>query len=292
METEKTIEILGIQMYNGDIRSIVDHVTRAVNGNNTRKNLCISATGAHGIVHAKKSPAFEELLNGFYVNLPDGTPAVWVGRLKQARTIRRCYGPDFFAEMMRYSSDKKINHFLCGGSEGVAEELERACRNNFNNHNVVGAYCPPFKKAEEYDYKKIAEQINQSGADVVWIGISTPKQEEFARRISEYTDVYFLATVGAAFDFHVGKVRQAPVWMQKSGLEWFFRLCTEPGRLYKRYFEIVPKFLIYSVADLSRFYFRNLLTTHSEPGKSDSLKINRPKKDHPSQIRNENQQDT
>lgn len=267
METDKTIDILGIQMYNGDIRSVIDHVMRIIIDNESRKNRCISATGAHGIIHAKKNPAFKKLLNGFYINLPDGIPAVWLGRLKRAGAIRRCYGPDFFAEMMRSSADEEIKHFLCGGGEGVAEKLKIACRKKFNNNNIVGTYCPPYKKAKEYDYKEIAGKIDQSGADFVWIGIGTPKQEEFARRLSEYTNVHFFATVGAAFDFHIGKVRQAPPWMQKSGLEWFFRLCTEPARLYKRYFEVVPKFLIYSVIDLSRFYYRNIFTNKNRTEK-------------------------
>lgn len=257
MTDDKTIEILGIRIYAGDIESFVNHVKEVITESHSRENRCISATGAHGIITAKKNPVFRSVLNEFYANLPDGMPGVWVGRLKSAKKIKRCYGPDFFAAMMHSSSKRDIKHFLCGGAEGVAEQLKQACEKKFNNRNIVGTYCPPFKKVKEYDYQAIAQQINASGADIVWVGISTPKQEQFAYRLSEYTDVHFLATVGAAFDFHIGRVRQAPGWMQKLGLEWFFRLSVEPGRLYKRYFEIVPKFVFYSVIDVTLFYFRN-----------------------------------
>lgn len=250
MRSDSYIDVIGVRMYNKDLDSSVDHVVRTVLEMNTGSNHCISATGAHGIVNSKKDPSFKELLNSFYMNLPDGMPGVWVGRLKGAKEMRRCYGPDFFAGVMRASADKDIKHFLCGGKEGVAEKLKLSCLHKFGNKNVVGTYCPPFKPVDEFDYPAIAEKINQSGADIVWVGISTPKQEQFAKQLSQYTNVHFLATVGAAFDFYIGNVKQAPKWMQNTGLEWFFRLITEPRRLHKRYMEIVPKFLVYAAVDV------------------------------------------
>lgn len=237
--------------------SIKDAVKEIIEGcTNQQNNFCISATGAHGIITAKKNPDFKELLNSFYLNLPDGKPGVWVGRLKGAKQMERCYGPDFFAACMKESADKDIKHFLCGGKDGVADKLKKACETKFGNQNIGGTFCPPFKKVDEYDYKGIADRINESGADIVWIGISTPKQEQFAWRLSKYTNVHFLITVGAAFDFHIGKVRQAPSWMQKAGLEWLFRFIMEPKRLWKRYLEIVPLFLYYSTLDLIKWKFK------------------------------------
>lgn len=104
--------------------------------------------------------------------------------------------------------------------------------------------------------KRLQKKINQSGTDVVWVGISTPKQEKFAYHLSGYCNVHYLITVGAAFDFHIGNVKQAPHWMQQAGLEWFFRLAAEPKRLYKRYLEIVPKFLFYATADLMSHHIK------------------------------------
>lgn len=250
MRDDYIIEILGIQMYNRDLDTFVNHALEITSGEQPRENRCISATGAHGIIHAKKNEVFREILNSFYSNLPDGMPGVWVGRGKGAKEMKRCYGPDLFAKFMQKSAKSDAGHFLCGGKEGVAEKLKKACATKFGNQNIVGTYCPPFKKIDEYDYEMIAEQINKSKADVVWIGISTPKQEKFAKRLSEHTDVHFLITVGAAFDFHIGELRQAPSWMQKAGMEWLFRLIAEPRRLYRRYLEIVPAFLFYGIKDV------------------------------------------
>lgn len=214
-----------------------------------RDNKCISATGAHGMVYARKTPSFRAILQSFYINLPDGMPGVWVGRMKGAAGMKRCYGPDFFKHMMMTSAGSGMRHFFCGGNEGVADELKAAVAANFNNHHVVGTYCPPFKPVDAYDYSAIADVINRTQADVVWIGLSSPKQEQFAAHLAKKAKVNFIITVGAAFDFHTGRVKQAPPIMQKLGLEWFFRLLMEPRRLYKRYFEIVPAFIYYNLLE-------------------------------------------
>jgi len=264
MQMKKThVEILGIRIYNRDIPSITREIGRVCTDGSPPENRCISATGAHGMITARKDEEFKEILNGFYANLPDGMPGVWVGKLKGEKEMKRCYGPDFFAETMRATASGGIRHFLCGGTEGVAEELKASCLEKFGNANICGTYCPPFKEADEYDYEEIARLINESGADIVWVGISTPKQEKFARNLSRYTKVHFLATVGAAFDFHTDRLKQAPSWMQEAGLEWLFRLLTEPRRLYKRYFEIVPKFLIFSLKDLGSYHGSRLLQRRS-----------------------------
>ena len=109
----------------------------------------------------------------------------------------------------------------------------------------------------DYDYPAIAQTINETKANIVWIGLSTPKQEIFAANLSKYTKVDFICCVGAAFDFHIGNVKQAPSWIQKIGMEWFFRLLMEPKRLWKRYFEIVPLFIYYNFADIiDRKFFK------------------------------------
>lgn len=254
MTEENTIDVIGVKLYNKDIPSAIKQIEQAILSMESPESRCISATGAHGMVYARSHRFFKDLLNGFYLNLPDGMPGVWVGKLKGASGMKRCYGPDFFAEMLKSTSGKDITHFLCGGMEGVADQLKDVCAAKFNNPNVVGTFSPPFKNIDEYDYASIAAMINRSGADIVWVGIGTPKQEQFMYELSKHTQVHFLVTVGAAFDFHIGNVKQAPAWVQKIGMEWFFRLCMEPGRLYKRYLEVVPKFIWYSGVDLIRHY--------------------------------------
>jgi N-acetylglucosaminyldiphosphoundecaprenol N-acetyl-beta-D-mannosaminyltransferase len=177
-------------------------------------------------------------------------PGVWVGRLKGAKGMQRCYGPDFFKEVILKTADKPIKHFFCGGKEGVSEELRQVCMDKFGNSNIVGVYCPPFREMSGAEIEELAQKINSLNTNIVWIGISTPRQEIFAFCLSKFTNVHFLCTVGAAFDFHIGRVEQAPKWIQKIGMEWYFRLTREPKRLWKRYFEIVPLFVWYNFLEI------------------------------------------
>ncbi|WP_425390058.1 WecB/TagA/CpsF family glycosyltransferase [Ekhidna sp.] len=249
MNKNDTVNILGIPLYRYSISTFIKNID-----NKSKENKCISATGAHGLVTSVRDNRFREILLSFNTNLPDGMPGVWVGRLKGAKEMKRCYGPDFFEETMRASANSNLTHYLCGGNEGVADSLKEVCENKFGA-NIVGTFCPPFLQVKDYDYEEIAEQINQSNADIVWIGLSSPKQEAFASNLSKFTSVSYICCVGAAFDFHIGNVKQAPNWIQKIGMEWFFRLLMEPKRLWKRYIEIVPLFIYYNFAELIKGNF-------------------------------------
>jgi N-acetylglucosaminyldiphosphoundecaprenol N-acetyl-beta-D-mannosaminyltransferase len=171
----------------------------------------------------------------------------------RAKDMQRCYGPDVFEAFMTRSAGEPIRHFFCGGKEGVAEALKETSASRFGNRNVTGTFSPPFREMTDQEMSQLAENIHVSGAQVVWIGLSTPKQEIFAARLRQYTNVHLIITVGAVFDFYTGRARQAPRWMQRSGLEWFFRLSTEPRRLAGRYFEIVPKFIWFNIKEFIDF---------------------------------------
>jgi N-acetylglucosaminyldiphosphoundecaprenol N-acetyl-beta-D-mannosaminyltransferase len=244
----------GVKIYSKSIQDAVNEVLDYTFC--PKSSLCISATSAHGIVYASKSNDFKMLLSKFFWNLPDGMPLVWWGRLKGVTTIDRCYGPDFFAAIMKATSGLGVAHFFCGGKQGVAEELKQAVELKWNNKNVTGTYSPPFRPMQEEDWCNLVSIINNSKAQIIWIGLSTPKQERFAYELSRRVKVRYIITVGAAFDFHTDRLAQAPRWMQRSGLEWFYRLCKEPRRLWKRYIEIVPKFAILAGVDLIKHYLR------------------------------------
>ena len=187
------------------------------------------------------------------MNLPDGLPGVWVGRyLKCATNMERVRGPDFFRAVMTRTATAPIKHFLCGGKEGVADKLREACRERFSNDHVVGTYCPPFRPLTEEEWTELAAQVQATGAEIVWIGLSTPKQELFARELARRVRVHYIATVGAAFDFHIGAIPEAPLIVQRSGFEWFYRMCLDPKRLVRRYAEVVPLFLYYNLLDAIR----------------------------------------
>ncbi|UHG90338.1 WecB/TagA/CpsF family glycosyltransferase [Spirosoma oryzicola] len=243
-------KVLQVDLYDAGLDSAVSEMVQQCDPALPRSNYCVSATGAHGLVTAFKEPDFKAVLDSFYWNLPDGMPGVWVGKLKGAQQMTRCYGPDVFRYVFANSANKPVKHFLCGGKEGVADELKAAVAKKFGNSQVVGTFCPPFREMSDDEFKALAETINSSGANIVWIGLSTPKQERFARRLAQWTKVNFIVTVGAAFDFHTDRVAQAPSWMQRLSLEWLFRLMAEPKRLYKRYLEIVPLFILLNIKEV------------------------------------------
>ncbi len=249
---------LNIKIYCDSLQNAIFVVINEFfNFNNVNANACIiSATGAHGLVEAYNDDSFKSILQQFYWNLPDGMPLVWWGRLKGCSQMDRCYGPNFFAELMQATSGLEVAHFFCGGKPGVAEELKAAAELKWGNKNVVGTYSPPFSPMQEVDWDLLVSKINESKAKVIWIGLSTPKQEKFAIELSKRVKVRFIITIGAAFDFHTNRLAQAPHWVQRAGLEWFFRLVKEPGRLWKRYIEIVPKFAILAGVDLIKHYLR------------------------------------
>jgi N-acetylglucosaminyldiphosphoundecaprenol N-acetyl-beta-D-mannosaminyltransferase len=244
------VRVLNIPLHDRGPAAAVAQIVDICEGDSPRLNRCVSATSAHGLVHAMREPAFGDLLRGFYCNVPDGMPGVWLGKLKGAAAMARCRGPDLFRDVLVATRAGSTRHYLCGGVEGVAEKLRAACARNLDNRNVVGTHCPPFRDLTDDECRALADDVNAKGTDILWIGISTPKQEHLARRLSAHTNVHFLITVGAAFDVHIGKTREAPRFMQRMGLEWAFRLCMDPGRLGRRYLQVVPLFLLYGSRDL------------------------------------------
>ncbi|WP_080240494.1 WecB/TagA/CpsF family glycosyltransferase [Spirosoma rigui] len=244
------IKVLDVNLYDTGLENAVAETIRDCHTGLPRQNHCVSATGAHGLVTAVKEPNFKTVLDSFHWNLPDGMPGVWIGRWKGARQMTRCYGPDFFKLVMSQSAQQPIRHFFCGGQPGVAEELKASVGAKFGNYQVAGTFCPPFREMSDDEFRDLAQTINNAGVNIVWIGLSTPKQERFARRLAQWVNVHFIVTVGAAFDFHTDRVVQAPSWMQRLSLEWFFRLMVEPKRLYKRYLEVVPLFIYLNLKEV------------------------------------------
>jgi N-acetylglucosaminyldiphosphoundecaprenol N-acetyl-beta-D-mannosaminyltransferase len=203
--------------------------------------VCI--TGVHGVMESQRQAELKHIHNRAGMVTPDGMPMVWVNRLRGNSHVSRVYGPDLMLEMCRRSPEKGYRHFLYGGGDGVAELLKQKLLEKVPGLQVVGTYTPPFRKLTEQEDADVCQMINDSGADMVWVGLSTPKQEYWMSQHVGRLKAPVMVGVGAAFDFHAGLKRQAPRWVQSSGLEWFFRLCTEPRRLWKRYLTNNPAFL-------------------------------------------------
>jgi N-acetylglucosaminyldiphosphoundecaprenol N-acetyl-beta-D-mannosaminyltransferase len=243
------MKILGLKLYDNGFESAVAeliHITKS-----EPKNCCISASDAHVLVLSKTKPDFAQILHSFYWNLPDGVPSVWLLKLKGAKQASRISGPPFFEAVIKATIHLPINHFLCGGTAGVADDLKDVCK-VWGNQNIVGTSSPPFRELTETDYVAIAQEINQSHASIVWVGLGAPKQIYFANELAKYVNLHAIITIGAAFDFHTNRIKKAPKWIQKIGLEWFYRLVQEPKRLFKRYVITIPKFIWFGIGDVFR----------------------------------------
>ena len=193
--------------------------------------------------------------NNSLLTIPDGMPLVYLSKLKGSTNINRCFGP---ATMQLILEDEELSskkHFFYGGNVGVAEKLLNKLKNKYNT-NGIGYYTPPFRPLNANEINKLREQVNSLKPDIIWVGISCPKQELFMYNFFNQLDVKFMFGVGAAFDYHLDDLKPAPKIIQTLALEWLFRLIQEPKRLFKRYLNIVPKFLFLSLFDLIKFYFK------------------------------------
>lgn len=195
----------------------------------------VCVTGVHGVMEAQRNREFRSILDQALLVTPDGMPTVWVGRLQGHERMRRVFGPDLMLEVCRRSVTSGHTHFLCGGKPGVAEQLGAVLRQRFPGLRVVGTYTPPFGALSPEEESHLIAAISQVRPSIVWVGMSTPRQESFMSRYIPCLETKLMIGVGAAFDMHTGKIKDAPYWIKQAGLQWVHRLSQEPSRLWKRY---------------------------------------------------------
>lgn len=239
----------------------------------------VAVTGMHGISEAQSDPTLAGILNSADLVVPDGMPLVWIGRSHGYPLRRRVYGPELMLEFCRSTARKAYRHFLYGGSPETCKRLVRTLRRDCPGISIVGTYSPPFRPLTSRESAEVIEIINRASPDIVWVGLSTPKQERWMHDYRARLCVPVLIGVGAAFDINSGTKKQAPRWMREHGLEWFFRLLQEPRRLWRRYLMcgsqiallVGLEFLGVSKPDLGR---TPSPATSSEPG--DPAATNKP----------------
>jgi N-acetylglucosaminyldiphosphoundecaprenol N-acetyl-beta-D-mannosaminyltransferase len=189
------------------------------------------------------------IFNQSGLTTPDGMAIVWILKLKGFKEVKRVYGPDLLLAACEFGIEKGWKHFFYGGAPGVVEDLVKELSLRFPGLIVSGMITPPFRPLTVEEDKEISKQINQSDADIVWVGISTPKQEMWMNAHVGKISPPVLIGIGAAFDFVAGRKQQAPRWIQHSGFEWLYRLTTEPKRLWPRYSKY-PKFVTLVIREL------------------------------------------
>jgi N-acetylglucosaminyldiphosphoundecaprenol N-acetyl-beta-D-mannosaminyltransferase len=242
------VNVLGVGISVLNLRTALAAIAAAVS---ERRKGYICVTGVHGVMEAQDDAGFKKILNDAFLCTPDGMPMVWAGKLAGHREMSRVYGPDLMLDICAWSETSGAKHFFYGGADGVAELLAQKLKIKFPRLEVVGTFTPPFRALNTDEEKKLREQVAAAKPDIFWVGLSTPKQEKFMAEFLPKLDATLMVGVGAAFDFHSGRVKQAPRWMQRTGLEWFYRLCCEPRRLARRYFRNNPLFVLKFLGQLA-----------------------------------------
>lgn len=234
------VNVLGVRINAVNIETAADRIDRALTSGE-RGYVCV--TSVHGVMEAQSSPEFKTILNNSLLTVPDGMPTVWVGRLQGFHSMRRVFGPDLMNAVCERSVRKGYTHFLYGGAAGVAEELNKSLLSRFPGLRVIGTYTPPFRPLTEAEEQQLTQKISKLRPDIFWIGLSTPKQEQFMAAHFNQLAAKLMIGVGAAFDIHTGRLRDAPQWVKSSGMQWMHRLIQEPTRLWRRYLINNPRFV-------------------------------------------------
>ena len=240
IKAEPRVNVLGVRIDPVEMDEAVALIARALT-QHTKGYIC--PAGVHGIMEALRKPCLSEIYAQALLTAPDGMPTVWVGRWYGHQTMQRVAGPDLMIEIFRRKQFASCRHFLCGGKAGVAEELRMEFKRRFPEVKVVGTYTPPFRTMEAREEEELIREVEACHPDIIWVGISTPKQEQFMHRMLPRLSTTLMFGVGAAFDFHTGRISDCAEWIKLAGLQWLDRLVQDPKHLWKRYLRNNPAFL-------------------------------------------------
>jgi len=253
----RTRDLLGLPIAMTDYAEAMDVMDGMIE---RRERGWLCAVAVHAVMVAQSDPEMRRALTEASLTVPDGMPLVWAANMLGEDLPNRVYGPEL---MERYSARcVKRGHrvWLYGGrDQGSLVQLALSMRREYPGIQIVGGYSPPFRDLTQDEEDALAEQINASRPDVLWVGIGVPKQEKWMARMRDRLDVPVMCGVGAAFDFHAGRISQAPRWMQERGLEWTYRIVQEPRRLLPRYLYYNPRFLAAFARQMARERSRRAL---------------------------------
>lgn len=239
---ELRVDVLGVGISVTTVPGVCRVVTNWIE---RRAQAYVCVTGVHGVMESQRDPQLLEVHNASGLTVPDGVPMVWAGRYAGASEIERVYGPDMMSAVCELAAELGWQCFFYGGAPGTADRVAERLVARFPGLRVAGVYRPPFRELTGAEDEEVTRLITASGADLVWVGLSTPKQERWmAAHVGRFDPPCILFGVGAAFDIHAGLRHDAPNWVRKLGLHWLFRLLQEPRRLWKRYAMNNPAFLV------------------------------------------------
>lgn len=247
----KRVNVLGVGVSNLSLNEAAEQVERLVRSG-AKHYVCVS--NVHTVMMCQDDPEYRRIHNDASMVTPDGKPLGWMQTLLGHAQPGRVYGPDLMLLVCKNSAATGTSHFFYGGEDGVPQALAERFAREFPGIKIAGAYSPPFRPLTPEEDEAEVNTINESGADIVWVGLGAPKQERWMARHLGRLNAPVMLGVGAAFAFHTGRVSQAPAWMQRNGLEWAYRLAVEPRRLWRRYIFNNPMFIIMCALQLLGVY--------------------------------------
>lgn len=235
------VDILGVRVSAVNMEQAIDRLVRHID-EEKRGYVCV--TDVNALLHACQDPELCRIFNTSTMTVPDGVPLVWAGRSAGADWMGRVCGPDLMPALLSVAAEHKWSSYFLGGAPHVAEEMIEKFKRTIPDLEIAGWQSPPFRDLSPVEEAAMIREINDSGAQIVWVGLGAPKQERWMDHYRGQLTASLLVGVGGAFDMHAGRVKRAPRWIQRSGLEWAYRLAQEPGRLWKRYTRNVPVFAL------------------------------------------------
>lgn len=234
-----TCNILGVNIAAIDMEWLLDFINSNIK-EMSGDYICVS--NVHTTVTAYEDPEYLKVQNGGIMAIPDGGPLSSVGNKRGFKNMKRTTGPSLMGEIFKISAEKGYRHFFYGSTDDTLTLLEKKLKDNYPDIQIVGMYSPPFRPLTEEEDRAVTEQINDSNADFVWIGLGAPKQENWMAEHQGKINGLMIG-VGAGFDYFAGNISRAPKWMQKCNLEWLYRLIQDPKRLFRRYWHTNTKFI-------------------------------------------------
>lgn len=236
-----TIDIVGAPVSAINMQTAIERLASWI-GKPQSQYVCVA--DVHSIMQTRANPSHMASMRGAAMVTPDGMPLVWTGRALGHQSMARVCGPDLLSEVCSASEARGWRHYFYGGAEGVVDRLQAALEARYPNLDIVGTYSPPFRPLTDAEDAEIVRKILDAKTDILWVGLGCPKQEKWMADHVQRLPGVTLIGIGAAFDFHTGRIERAPIWMQRNGLEWLHRLLSEPKRLWRRYLVLAPRFAL------------------------------------------------
>jgi N-acetylglucosaminyldiphosphoundecaprenol N-acetyl-beta-D-mannosaminyltransferase len=239
-DSNRVAHVLGVDVDVVDMEEALGDVAAFLQSS---KKGYVCVAGVHGIMEAQRDSRLLEAYSHSAMTIPDGMPLAWVGRMQGYTGMQRVTGPDLMLEVFRRKEFAQATHFFYGGREGIARELRDKIQQQFPWVRIVGTYTPPFRDLSDSEEAELITSIAAVKPDIIWVGIGCPKQEIFMARYLPNLETKLMFGVGAAFDFHTGRIRDCAGWIKRAGLQWLHRLLQDPRRLWRRYLSTNPAFL-------------------------------------------------